>query len=691
MGMLDSLDAEQATFNHNVYHDPYAGGATATAMAAAAAGVGVGGVIYGQQQQQQHHHLQQHAAAEKALRLTHSTDVDVGNNPAAEGTSTAGGGGHNDMDAAAASAAVVGRGRAVVAAISTTPAVTHHHHAQNDDQLLQQQQQQQQQEAVTKQISSDVHAASMATSIDAYSCKSPKESEETDTANANGNDDLLDSKKQSRVERKRSREKQRRLDTNSQFTALADIVREVETSDFVEEAQYNLNKQYGSGKGNGGGDDALLDQHLGAPASTSESTSADNGSAKKLKSNNGDPLLQPPPLPAFNPANRVDLIARTIAQLTQFRIIRRRRNEEIRERNEEVRDVKRQNCELRKECEELRRLVAHYKAVGMGAKHQKPQEKVMMMVPMMVPHDAVNQIANGYPASHQYANNSSPHYFQTPPWMSQAAVAPHHNMATSGLSNMGMTAMHHHHQPTQQQQHPTMAQQQQQHPGNNGMNHHMAATTQAPSPANVGGQCPAPAPGAMTLPPHLAQHPMHQNVSALSHLRQFSGGHSTSMPPPSNNAPQQPPRDASNAGNASPGIPVPGQQLPPPQVTQGQAVPSPYAPVAHTMQMPQTSIHPSQPPTVAMYPQVSNGIPNVAFGLHPHAHHPAHTVTTALHPHGTPPPAAPPGAQHASAVQQPQQQQVTNGSNNPHPSAQPPSSEKPTAHQGGGGNLAHCA
>jgi hypothetical protein len=58
-----------------------------------------------------------------------------------------------------------------------------------------------------------------------------------------------------------------------------------------------------------------------------------------------------PPLPAFNPANRVDLIARTIVQLTQFRTIRRRRNAEIRESNEEARDVKQQNCELRKECE----------------------------------------------------------------------------------------------------------------------------------------------------------------------------------------------------------------------------------------------------------------------------------------------------------------------------------------------------
>ena len=55
-----------------------------------------------------------------------------------------------------------------------------------------------------------------------------------------------DTKKQSRIERKRSREKQRCLDTNLQFTSLAEIVREIETVDLVEEARYNLSKQYGS-------------------------------------------------------------------------------------------------------------------------------------------------------------------------------------------------------------------------------------------------------------------------------------------------------------------------------------------------------------------------------------------------------------------------------------------------------------
>ena len=81
------------------------------------------------------------------------------------------------------------------------------------------------------------------------------------------------------------------------------------------------------------------------------------------------PLTAGTALTAFNPSNRVDLIARTIALLTQFRIIRRRGNEELR-------DARRQNCELRKESEELRRMVAHYKAMGMTAGQAAPQEKV---------------------------------------------------------------------------------------------------------------------------------------------------------------------------------------------------------------------------------------------------------------------------------------------------------------------------
>lgn len=56
--------------------------------------------------------------------------------------------------------------------------------------------------------------------------------------------------------------------------------------------------------------------------------------------------------------NRIDLIARTIVQLKKLRQLRRVRNEELR-------TIRNRHCELRKDCEGLRKVVAHYKAVGM--------------------------------------------------------------------------------------------------------------------------------------------------------------------------------------------------------------------------------------------------------------------------------------------------------------------------------------
>lgn len=208
-------------------------------------------------------------------------------------------------------------------------------------------------------------------------------------------DDTPNSKMLSRIERKRCREKQRRLDTNSQFTALAEIVREIETIDLVEEARYNLSMRF-SGGGLGltptSGDGPITadekDEGGGKPSADADPTN------KKLKSVHpvSDPLtasalalhppsgtppssdvsgalphLNPATLPAFNPSNRVDLIARTIAQLQQLRAIRRRRNTELR-------DSRRRECELRKEMEQLQTQMARLKAMGMGAPAQ--QEKV---------------------------------------------------------------------------------------------------------------------------------------------------------------------------------------------------------------------------------------------------------------------------------------------------------------------------
>ena len=51
-----------------------------------------------------------------------------------------------------------------------------------------------------------------------------------------------------------------------------------------------------------------------------------------------------------------------------------------RKRTDLLVDASRQLCEMKKECEELRRMVAHYKAVGMSGVGKggmmKPQEKV---------------------------------------------------------------------------------------------------------------------------------------------------------------------------------------------------------------------------------------------------------------------------------------------------------------------------
>jgi hypothetical protein len=155
-------------------------------------------------------------------------------------------------------------------------------------------------------------------------------------------------KKSDRVERKRNREKQRRLDTNSQFTALAAIVREIETTDFADEAQFNS---------------------LYELAQQKEGGLADTDGNKRLKSDFPGESIQNSISAAgtYSASNRVELIARTTLMLSQFRAIRKKRNEELR-------DARSQNCEMRKEVEDLRRMVAHYKTMGLG--QQKPQDKV---------------------------------------------------------------------------------------------------------------------------------------------------------------------------------------------------------------------------------------------------------------------------------------------------------------------------
>lgn len=127
--------------------------------------------------------------------------------------------------------------------------------------------------------------------------------------------------RQSHLDPKRTREKQRRRALHSRFVALAQIVRDIDLTDLA-----------------------------------------------------GD---QSNALPS-GPLNRVDLISRTMAQLRQLRRIRRRSSEDSQ-------DAKRQICQLRKEHEELQRQLAYYKMCNDGGAQLKSSTQVMMMVPMMIP------------------------------------------------------------------------------------------------------------------------------------------------------------------------------------------------------------------------------------------------------------------------------------------------------------------
>ncbi|KAL9188143.1 hypothetical protein ACHAXT_006521 [Thalassiosira profunda] len=466
--------------------------------------------------------------------------------------------------------------------------------------------------------------------LSAAASNAPVESDAGGPATS-GNGSNTEAKKQSRIEKKRHREKQRRLDTNTQFEALAEMVREIEAVDFAEEARYNLSGGAGSlGKAN-------LNAHAhgaavpGAPAPpTLEGKSPEESPAEPKKRKAGDePLgLPPPPTAAFHPSNRVDLIARTISQLSRFRALRRRRHDELVE-------ARRRECQLRKEADELRRTVAHYKAVGLGGMYpQKPPEKVMMMVPMMVPQDAVGRIAAGYPAAHQYASASyglAPHPMGNVP----------HQQPAYGLG----VAAHPSHPPA-------------------GAAPSMAAAAPPAHLQPYSGHPPAAAPTAVQLTP---------GAGALGDGSALSAGESAMASQP------QPPYGAHD---------------PPPAPSYASAAPHH---LAGTHAPPHAAAPPTAMAMYPHPPSVPGGMPTVAFGRHPHPPA-AQPMAPAGPPPGTHAPAPPHGAANPAGVQPalpprmhpPQQlQQPT-----PPTGAMPQqlAADKPPAPPaGGGGNLAHCA
>ena len=195
-------------------------------------------------------------------------------------------------------------------------------------------------------------------------------------------------RKLARVERKRCREKQRRLDTNSQFAALVDVVREVELQDLADEARIQRRGGLGSTFGRYAGqrpdasktpDGRGQDGDPGGPNGGASSSNAapasaedDDETAPSLPASAGD--SKSCPILAFNPSNRVDLIARTIQQVQRLRELRRSKNDELRE-------VYGKNAEMRKEIERLRRTVAHHKAMELqGRSHMPQQQRVSLFL-----------------------------------------------------------------------------------------------------------------------------------------------------------------------------------------------------------------------------------------------------------------------------------------------------------------------
>lgn len=452
-----------------------------------------------------------------------------------------------------------------------------------------------------------------------------------------------EAKKNSRVERKRHREKQRRLDTNSQFAALSEIIREIETEDFVEEASGLVSTATGTQSAGGTPAAAAVaatagqaDSNPDDPQITSKKFKTDFSSTSTSKTVS---------------SNRVDLIARTCSVITQLRQIRRSRREELR-------DARRQNFEMRKEIEELRRAVAHYKAVGMGP--AKPQEKVstirtilrsrdttptnlinfvlfpliqvMMMVPMMVPQDAVNTLATGYPAAHPIGGN-----FVTP-WMHMGQ--PH-----------SMASMH----PSQTHHFP---------PGMLGAS---GTTGHAPSAAAPSSQ--------MATAPFAASYPQYPNPM------QFGGaiqGHSSSIQN-SQNASQHPHSSGEHATQPSSFPDTNSENVTSTSAPPGAANDASGAPPNH------------QPPTFAHAPSpaMSNPVP-MHMQAHPYGMAPGHhTPTMAIHPHM---------AQHVVPTSVPygmhphmQNQAPAPANPSVDTTAKPPGARTSSPPQGGGGNLAHCA
>ncbi len=168
---------------------------------------------------------------------------------------------------------------------------------------------------------------------------------------------------QARSERKRSREKQRRCDVNKQFSDLTEVVKRIE----LEESQAHLEQQQqqtttgtAEAPSSGGGDSSVA----GAAA-----TSASSAAPPRRV------VLPLPSLPAFSPANRVDLMVRTIAHLERLHLTTKNQREQIRSLEEQLQLAQIAGEETAQKLKEAQQQQQQSGGMGGGMMHMIPAQK----------------------------------------------------------------------------------------------------------------------------------------------------------------------------------------------------------------------------------------------------------------------------------------------------------------------------
>eukprot|EP00978_Attheya_sp_CCMP212_P000659 scaffold1312_cov54-Attheya_sp.AAC.3 len=319
--------------------------------------------------------------------------------------------------------------------------------------------------------------------------KNPPDTESNNSHSQNNNSTMAtnnsiptEDKVLARSERKRSREKQRRLDVNSQFKVLTNLLRQIETED--------------------------LGTLVTADAATSTATA---GILHNSTSN------------MTNATNRVDLIARTVSvleRLHELNVTRKR----------EISDLKEKLDATKKTVEQV--MLQHKEA----ALFQPPkQDKVMMMVPMMVSSDTLAG-AGGLGG----CNMAGMGGMGFPMTAAHAAFMPQSFFPQNPMTapQQQQQQQHPQQQPQQQQQQQQLPQQppQQQHPQPQQQNQQQ---TPAPAPVVMQPLMVAPT-AAQTLQPISAMMAAQQMGYSMAQPQQNMTQYSHSQNPSSHLTQQQP-------------------------------------------------------------------------------------------------------------------------------------------------------